>query len=234
MNTLLSTLISWLQQYGYPALWLSIFIAAIGVPLPTNLVLLAAGAFATLRDFNLAFLAAIALSASVCGDSLGYLLGRRIGSKFLDWLEQQQRFHLISPLTIARSRVYFQRRGAWAIFLSRFLFSALGGVINFIAGAEVYPYHRFLIYDACGEAIGALLPLGLGYVFGTSWEAIGDIFGTTSLFLLALLIAIYLIASLIKMIRRASATKAKRMYHLIEKKCLSVDLVQEGQKILPP
>lgn len=234
MSTLLPTLISWLQQYGYPALWLSIFIAAFGVPLPTNLVLLAAGAFATLSDFNLAFLAAIAISASVCGDSLGYLLGRRIGSKFLDWLEQPQRVRVISPLTIARSRVYFQQRGAWAIFLSRFLFSALGGVINLIAGAEVYPYRRFLIYDACGEAIGALLPLGLGYVFGTSWEAIGDIFGTTSLFLLTLLVAIYLITSLTKMIRRASAIKAKRASHLISKKCLSIDLAQETQKILPP
>jgi len=45
MSVFLSSLLSILQAYGYPALWVSIFIAAVGLPLPIALVLLAAGAF---------------------------------------------------------------------------------------------------------------------------------------------------------------------------------------------
>ena len=48
MNTLVPLLINWLQQYGYPALWGCIFIASIGIPLPINLVYLAAGAFVSM------------------------------------------------------------------------------------------------------------------------------------------------------------------------------------------
>jgi membrane-associated protein len=54
MNSFLPILITWLQQYGYPALWLAVFISAIGTPLPVSFILLAAGAFAALGDFNIA------------------------------------------------------------------------------------------------------------------------------------------------------------------------------------
>lgn len=192
MNSTLPYLLTLLQEYGYPTLWLSVFIAAAGIPLPTSLVLLAAGAFAALGDFNLIILLTVTTTAFVAGDNLGYLIGRLWGSKVLDWLETSDRIRFIKPRTIARSRIYFNRRGSWAIFFSRFLVSALGGVINILAGAQCYPYRRFMLYDLGGELLGALLPLMLGYVFGASWDAVGDILGSFSLFFLALLFVLFL------------------------------------------
>jgi membrane-associated protein len=206
MNAMLPLLVSWMQQYGYPALWLSIFVAAVGIPLPISFVLLAAGAFAALGDFNIFLLGAIALTAAVCGDSTGYLIGYRVGSYALIWLEHTRRLRLISPQTVQKSRRYFNKRGGWAIFLSRFIVSALGGTINLLAGAEMYPYRRFLWLDISGEAIGVFIFLALGYTFGASWEAIGDVIGTTSLFLLAFLVTLYLAYVLIRMIRRMRVT----------------------------
>ncbi len=147
MSTFLPALLNLLQQYGYPVLWVSVFIAAIGVPLPTSLALLAAGAFAALGDFNIVLLAALALSASVCGDNVGYFIGRRWGSKLLNWLAHLKRQRFISPRTIERSRVYFNRRGGWAVFLTRFLFSAFGSITNLLAGTELFPYRHFLFAD---------------------------------------------------------------------------------------
>ncbi len=209
MNSfLLTTLLTWLQQYGYPALWLCVCVASIGLPLPISLVLLAAGAFAALGDFNIVVLALIAISASTCGDSIGYLLGRRIASRILAWFEHQRRFRILSPPKITLAHDYFKRRGAWAIFLSRFLFSGFGGIINLLAGAELYPYRRFLLYDFLGEVLGALIPLVLGYIFGASWEAVGDILGAFSGFVLALLIVILLIVRLARLVRQARTVKS--------------------------
>ncbi len=206
MSTVLPVLLNWLQEYGYPVLWLSVFVASVGVPLPIGLMLLAAGAFAALGDFDIALLTIVAVTASICGDSVGYLIGQRLGHKVLIWLAGR----LLSAERIKRSQQYFKRRGAWAIFFSRFLFSALGGVVNVLAGTEEYPYRRFLLYDATGEMIGALLPLSLGYTFGVSWEAVGDILGAVSLFALGILFTAYLSVRLIKMIRqRASTNLAK-------------------------
>ena len=206
MSTILPVLLSWLQEYGYPVLWLSVFVASVGIPLPIGLMLLAAGAFAALGDFDIALLTVMAVTASICGDSVGYLIGRRLGHKVLLWLAGR----LLPAERIKRSQQYFKRRGAWAIFFSRFLFSAFGGIVNLLAGTEEYPYRRFLLYDATGEIVGALLPLSLGYVFGVSWEAIGDILGAVSLFALGILFTVYLFVRLIKMIRqRTSANLAK-------------------------
>ncbi|MBO0779154.1 MAG: DedA family protein [Ktedonobacteraceae bacterium] len=203
MNSFLPTLISWLQEAGYPALWLIIFGAALGLPLPISLILLGAGAFASVGDFNVFLLAAIAISSSICGDICGYLLGRHLGARLLDALSQRTKAHILSAERIERSRQYFRKRGAWAIFLSRFLISALGSPINLLAGTERYPWRRFLLYDASGELLGAVIPLALGFAFGASWEAVGDILGMISLFALALLTTLYLFYLLFKQLRRS-------------------------------
>ncbi|MEO8973836.1 MAG: DedA family protein [Ktedonobacteraceae bacterium] len=212
MNALLPSLIDWLQQYGYPALWLFVFIAAVGIPLPTSLVLLASGAFAALGDFNIFVLGIIAVTASTCGDNVGYFIGRRWGSKVLLWLQRPRRRRLISPRNLVRAQAYFQKRGGWAVFLTRFLFSALGGITNLLAGAELYPYRRFLFADITGEATGAAIALLLGYLFGASWEAVGNILGAISLLAFALLAVIFLIHYLIKLAQQSRTAQEEQVY----------------------
>lgn len=210
MNTLLPYLLTWLQEYGYPILWLSVFVGALGVPMPNSLVLLAAGAFASFGDFNFLLLALVSSSAFVIGDTGSYWIGWLWGSKVLDWLERSGGRYLIKPETIARSRIYFGRRGGWAIFLSRFLVSVLGGAINLLAGAERYPYQRFLVYDISGEILGALIPLSLGYIFGTSWEAIGTLLGSFSIFILAFFIVLFLSYQTCSIFKRMRRLKTSR------------------------
>jgi membrane-associated protein len=213
MSVFLSTLLSIMQAYGYPALWVSIFIAAVGIPLPISLVLLAGGAFAALGDFNIVLLALISISASVAGDSLGYVVGRLWGSRVADWLEHSKlgrRF--LKPDAVARSRLYFTKRGGWAVFFSRFLVTALGGIVNLLAGTELYPYPYFLLFDIAGETLGALIPLLLGFAFGASWDAVGDILGTSSLLLLGLLVVIYLFTLLLRYMRRVQKTRETAAY----------------------
>ncbi len=47
-----SFFIDTLQQYGYLALWLIVFVASAGAPVSGSLALFASGAFASLGDFN--------------------------------------------------------------------------------------------------------------------------------------------------------------------------------------
>ncbi len=207
MSTILAYIITWLQEFGYPILWFSIFIGAIGIPLPNSLLLLAAGAFAEQGDYNIVVLILVTVSAFVTGDTCGYLIGKRWGSRLLVWLEKSGKVRFIRPQTIERSRNYFHKSGGWAVFLSRFLVSGLGGVINLLAGAELYPYRKFILYDICGEVLGTCLPLFLGYIFGESWDAIGDILGSVSTFILASLVTLFLGYQTFKLFRRMRQLK---------------------------
>jgi membrane-associated protein len=214
VSNLLTLSLTFLQTYGYIALWITVYVAAVGIPIPITLLLLAAGAFAALGDFNLALLFFISFSALICGDNTGYWIGRIWGSKALNWIERSKRWNrLIPPQRIVQSRQYFRHRGGWAIFLSRFLFSALGGIINLLSGSELYPYRYFLLFDSSGEALGAIIPLMLGYVFGASWEAVGDILGYSSFLILSLLVVILLVSRLIKnarILKQANAIDASQ------------------------
>ena len=196
-----------LQQYGYPVLWLIVFIAAAGIPISGSLLLFASGAFAALGDFNILVLFPIALSAAVIGDNLTYFIGRRVGVSLLHWLERQKRFRFITSRTVERGRKSFQRRAAWTIFTTRFLLVALGGPINLVAGLEQYPFPRFLLWDVSGQILGAIIPLGLGYVFAQSWEEVASIFGVVSSLLLVLLVALFLSVMLIRNVRQRRRVK---------------------------
>src|SRR5260370_5776849 len=115
MSGLLQTTLTFLQNYGYLALWISVFIAAAGVPLPISLVLLAAGAFSALGEFNFVLLFVLAFSALVCGDNAGYLIGRHWGSRGLVWLERPGQWnHFITQMTRDRSSNYFTQQGGCA------------------------------------------------------------------------------------------------------------------------
>jgi membrane protein DedA with SNARE-associated domain len=198
MSSLLLLLLHWLHEYGYPVLWLTVFIGAVGFPLPINLALLAVGAIAARGDFNIVLLIGITIIASSCGDNVGYFIGRGWGSRALNWLVQPRRLHVLPARTITRSRLYFKRRGGWAIFFSRFLFSALGGVVNLLAGAERYPYRHFLLYDVTGETLGAAIPLLLGYALGACWEAGSDLLGASSRFAFILFLVILFVSRLLR------------------------------------
>jgi membrane-associated protein len=191
-----------LQHYGYLALWLIVFLAAAGAPISGSLLLSAAGAFAALGDLNIFMLFPVAVSAAVLGDNLGYFIGRRVGMVLLGWLERQKRLRWITAQSLERARVYFVRRAGWTIFITRFLIVVLGGSINFLAGLEEYPYARFLFWDISGQILGALISIGLGYVFAASWEEVAGLFGAFSSLVLVLLMACILSLYFVRKIRQ--------------------------------
>ncbi|HEX6481403.1 MAG TPA: DedA family protein [Ktedonobacteraceae bacterium] len=209
MSIFLPALLNWLQAYGYPVIWLTIFIASAGFPIPSALVLLAAGAFAQAGDFNIFLLAALAITASVSGDSTGYYIGRRWGTRVIGWLETSRWNRFISARRIERGRLRFKRQAGWAVFLTRFLFPALGGVVNLLAGADPYPYRYFLACDISGEFLSAVIPLSLGFAFGASWEAVGNVLGSISVFALAILATGVLAVYLVKSMRRTKTAQVE-------------------------
>lgn len=194
--------ISALQQYGYPAVWLIVFTAAAGAPISGSLLLFGAGAFAAFGDMNILILFPVALSAAVMGDNLTFFIGWRVGVPLLAWLERQKRFRWISLQALERGRIYFKRRTAWAIFITRFLIVALGGPINLLAGLERYPYRKFLFWDVSGQTLSIIISLGLGYIFAASWEEVAGIFGAFSSFLLIFLAAAVLSVVFVRKVRQ--------------------------------
>jgi membrane protein DedA with SNARE-associated domain len=179
MTELTDALLTATLIYGAPALALALLLAALGLPVPATLLLLAAGAFARQGALDGVLALGLGLLASVLGDSGSYCLGRCGGALVLRRLDKQAGWR--------RAQALFARRGALAILLTRFLLTPLALPTNLIAGSSRYTFGRFLLIDIAGELIWVTTYLGLGYTFADRWEALSELAGSLSGMLVGLL-----------------------------------------------
>jgi membrane-associated protein len=181
--------------YGSLMFSLTLFISALGIPVPGTLIVVAGGAFVQqgILEWRIAFL--LGLFGVVLGDSTSYAMGRIAKG----WV--QRRFGQTSTWQTAQNS--FDRRGGAAVYLTRFLITPLAIPTNLIAGGSGYMFGRFLLYDAAGEITWLVIFGGLGYLFGSNWEVISQFVGDVSGLLAGIVILAIGIYFLVRCRRRA-------------------------------
>jgi membrane protein DedA with SNARE-associated domain len=175
-----------LSQYGSPALFGVVAIASIGVPLPVSLFLIVTGSLVAQGLIPMWLALILATVGSVLGDQVGYAIGRWGGAALV------ARF---SKLLGGRERLdaaeaHVRRWGGPGVFLTRWLVTPLGSVVNLTSGISQYPWLHFLLWDVLGEALGAVIYVLLGYVFSDRVLELDEALGDLSWMILALLGAV--------------------------------------------
>src|SRR5712672_1134787 len=132
-----------LSQYGLPVLFAVIAIAAVGIPLPISMMLVAAGSFVELGEMKLWQVIVVASAGAVLGDQIGYGLGRWGGHRGASWLKHRRK----GISQIKKADAFTRRWGAAGIFFSRWLITPLGPWLNLTSGMAKYPWPRFLVWD---------------------------------------------------------------------------------------
>ena len=174
-------LLTQLINYGAPLFGLILFLGAVGFPVGASVILIAAGAFSQQGVLNWLPTAALGLLGAVIGDALSF----SIGLYAKDWVNK--RFGNSKAWKSAEET--FDARAGLAIYLTRFLITALAIPINLIAGGSGIKFRRFMTYDTLGELTWIVLYGGLGYLFGSQWELVStflDNFGGLMLGLIIL------------------------------------------------
>jgi membrane-associated protein len=146
---------------------LALFLGPLGLPIPTGLLVLAAGALARQGLMPWATALVLGLAATVLGDLTTYALGR-LGSGWVARLTRRR-----ADLW-QRAQGWFQQRGGLAVYASRVLFTSLDVPTNLIAGSSRYDFQHFLAWDVAGRATWLLLYGGLGYLAGSQWPVISQ------------------------------------------------------------
>ena len=174
-------------NYGAPAFGILLFLGALGVPVGASVLVIAAGAFSQQGILNLPQAAVLGFIGVILGDVASFGIGYH--ARF--WVDR--RFGR-SPAWSSAKRS-FEVRAGLAIYLTRFLITALAVPTNLIAGGGGIQFRRFIIYDSLGELTWILLYGGLGYLFGSQWEVVSTFisdFGGLVLGLVLLAIGIWL------------------------------------------
>jgi membrane protein DedA with SNARE-associated domain/membrane-associated phospholipid phosphatase len=166
--------------FGLPALEASAFV---GVVVPGEIAVLLGGVLAFERRVSLPAVLVAGIAGAICGDTVGYLVGRRYGRTLL----QGSVGRLVRREHLDRAERYLAERGGPAVFLGRFT-AALRALIPGLAGVARMRYRTFLLYNAAGGAAWATGFVLLGYAAGTGWRRVEHIAGRASLLLLVAIV----------------------------------------------
>jgi len=159
----LQTLQNALHTLGYPAVTLFIMIESAGIPFPGETMLLLASFYSAIdHQLKLPIIIACAAFGAIAGDNIGYFVGRTGGRAFV---ERFGRYLFLKPQHLERAEKFFARHGDKTVLFGRFI-AVLRAWAAFLAGVNHMNWRSFLIYNAAGGILWAIIYGTIGYVAG--------------------------------------------------------------------
>jgi membrane protein DedA with SNARE-associated domain len=195
------------STYGYWVVFLLVMAESLGVPLPGETALIAAGTYAgATHRLNPWLVFVIAGAAAIAGDNIGYLIGRVGGYRLA--LRYGPKIHL-RQRELKVARYVFDRWGALVVFLGRFV-SVLRTYAAFLAGTSHMRWRTFLPANASGGVLWAAVYAFASYFAGKAVERAS---GTVTLVLgVAAVVVIVAVLFLVRRSVSRLADKAEQAY----------------------
>ena len=158
----------------YAALFGVIAGESAGLPLPGETSLIAVGILASRHDrLSIEIVIAVAATAAIVGDNIGFALGRSGGRWLLTregrWASARRRY-------LERGELFFERHGSKAVFLARWL-PGLRVVGAWLAGAHHMRWRTFLFWNALGGIAWAISVGTAAYLLGHAAAGLFRTFG---------------------------------------------------------
>jgi membrane protein DedA with SNARE-associated domain len=146
-------------SFGYWAVFTLVGLESLGIPLPGETVLIAAGTYAGhTHRLSVWALFAVAAAAAIIGDNIGFWIGAKGGYRLL---RRYGRYIRFDESKIKVGRYVFDRHGGKVVFLGRFV-SVLRTYAAFLAGTNRMRWPAFLVFNAAGGIVWAAV-----YSFGS-------------------------------------------------------------------
>jgi len=169
-------------------LYLLIFLAlmggAIGLPIPEDVPLIAAGILIQLEQAKPELIVPICYFGILLGDLMIFFIGRKLGPTLFSkkWFRKR-----LPPHRLRKFRIGLEKRSLATIFLARHLFY-LRTVTFLTCGAVKMKLSRFLIADAIAALISVPIMVSIGYYAAGHYEQVKRNFHQATLFILLALV----------------------------------------------
>lgn len=158
-----------LDSAGAAALWITLAIifaecgVLLGFFLPGDTLLFTVGVFIAndVVDHSIWFACVVLSAGAILGNVCGYEIGRAIGPKALE----SERVRILRVEHVERTQRFFERYGAPAIILARFV-AIVRTVITVIAGVAHMDRRRYLTLSTIGGVLWVFSITLLGYFLG--------------------------------------------------------------------
>lgn len=168
MEQILDFLTGFSGPWAYLAVFAVLLACGLGVPIPEDITLIAAGYLAYHGNAKVGAMIAVGMFGVLFGDGFIFWLGRRYGRA----LTRRWIFHKLLPddrLELVRRQ--FEKRGDRILFAARFM-PGLRAPVYFSAGTLHVPFRKFLIYDGSAALLSVPAIVWAAYHFGGEIDAV--------------------------------------------------------------
>lgn len=153
------------ENYGIWVLLAVVFFSQLGIPLGSSFFLMWYGSMVEANALLAVPIIATA-SAAILGDMVSFLLGGQFASQ----LDNAERRYVWLKVKLNQSRSLMDKYGVWLIWITRFLVTGLGPIVNYLLGSRKYSISKFMVWIVFGEIIFTSCMLYFGYMFKDTWE----------------------------------------------------------------
>jgi membrane protein DedA with SNARE-associated domain/membrane-associated phospholipid phosphatase len=147
--------------------------AFLGFIAPGEFTIILGGVLAGEGTLSIWLLIGIVWTSIVVGDSIGFLLGKRLGRGFAERHGHRVR---LTEERLHKVDAYFKRHGGKTIFFGRWL-GFVRPLMPFTAGTSGMPYRQFLPYDVLSAGLFGSFFCLLGFIFWRSFEQVAGTAG---------------------------------------------------------
>ena len=175
-----------LAQYGYFAIFGLLVLGIVGPLIPDETILVLSGIAIHRGELALGTTVAVAISGSLCGITVSYLLGRT-GAIYV--LERFGPLNRWVGSHMPQVDVWFQRYGKWTLFFGYFIV----GVRHFTAlaaGISKLKLRTFVTYAYPGGCVWVVCFVSIGYYLGEEWERLSQRFNGGALIIAGLVASV--------------------------------------------
>ena len=161
-----------MEKFGYLGIIFAMFAENVFPPIPSELIMPAAGFAVARGDLNLILVILAGTLGSVIGALPLYYLGRLLNEdRLMVFTEKYGKYVFVKPSDIRSSSVWFDKHGSKAVFFGRMV-PGIRSFISIPAGMSKMPMLPFLVFTALGSSIWTSLLTIAGYYFGENYEVI--------------------------------------------------------------
>lgn len=164
----MGTWYEFISQYGYMAIIVLFTLGIIGLPIPDEILLTYLGYVTSIGKMNFSLTVLAAFFGTLCGISISYVLGVKLGEPFLRKFGPKL---FIKQKAIDRTNQLFNKYGSLVLFVCYFI-PGVRYVAAYLAGITHFSYKRFALFAYTGAFFWVMVFLTIGNRLGNSWGVI--------------------------------------------------------------